>query len=158
MDIVFDGPTGPVGPRFVETEIGGRGVGLGEWVEREDGLHAIRYTPEDLEQAAWLTRLVSDWGEHIHIPDYTTHADRLRHLALWAGDDGKAQAYWLEHCPASLRESAAWRLQSNLRGCIALFNEVADGSYAVPGVAVIEDPPEALGRILIAIGKGELAR
>lgn len=42
LDIVFDGPPGPESGRFVEVEIEGKGVRLGEWVEREDGLWALR--------------------------------------------------------------------------------------------------------------------
>lgn len=44
IDIVFDGPPGPVSGRFVETEdANGCGVGLGEWVERPDGCWVLRF-------------------------------------------------------------------------------------------------------------------
>ena len=43
VDIVFDGPPGPESGRFVEVEdANGRGFRLGEWVERSDGLWALR--------------------------------------------------------------------------------------------------------------------
>lgn len=43
IDVVFDGPSGPVAGRFVETEDGREcGVGVGEWIERGNGLHALR--------------------------------------------------------------------------------------------------------------------
>lgn len=41
--VVFDGPPGPEGPRFVEVEdSGGRSISIGEWVTRPDGLWALR--------------------------------------------------------------------------------------------------------------------
>lgn len=44
IDIVFDGPPGPEGPRFVEVEDGtGKSICLGEWVHREDGYWALRF-------------------------------------------------------------------------------------------------------------------
>lgn len=44
IDVVFDAPPSPhLGGRFVETEDGRRySVGCGEWVEREEGLTALR--------------------------------------------------------------------------------------------------------------------
>jgi hypothetical protein len=42
VDVVFDGPPGPRGGRFVEVEINGRSVSLGEWIERPDGYWALR--------------------------------------------------------------------------------------------------------------------
>ena len=44
VDIVFDGPPGPESGRFIEVEIGGRGIRLGEWVHRKDGFWALRFT------------------------------------------------------------------------------------------------------------------
>lgn len=42
IQVVFDGPPGPECGRFVETEdMDGKGVGLGEWIERPDGLWAL---------------------------------------------------------------------------------------------------------------------
>ena len=43
IDFVCDGLPGPEGPRFVELEDKhGRSIALGEWVERSDGLFALR--------------------------------------------------------------------------------------------------------------------
>ena len=43
IDIVFDGPPGPEGPRFVESEdMDGKGISAGEWIHREDGYWALR--------------------------------------------------------------------------------------------------------------------
>ena len=43
VDFVFDGPPGPEGPRFVEVEdVTGRGVSVGEWIDRGNGLWALR--------------------------------------------------------------------------------------------------------------------
>lgn len=43
VDVVFDGPPGSVGPRFVEVEtIAGKGIDAGEWLKREDGRWVLR--------------------------------------------------------------------------------------------------------------------
>lgn len=42
LDIVFDGPPGPEGPRFVEAERRGKSVVAGEWLERDDGRWVLR--------------------------------------------------------------------------------------------------------------------
>ena len=43
VDIVFDGPPGPVAGRFVEVEnMDGASVGVGEWIDRGDGYWALR--------------------------------------------------------------------------------------------------------------------
>ena len=43
VDIVFDGPPGPVAGRFVEVESPpGKGINFGEWVERADGYWVLR--------------------------------------------------------------------------------------------------------------------
>jgi hypothetical protein len=56
-DIVFDGPPGPEAGRFIEVEDGnGRSVSVGEWIERDDGLWALRLTEND-------TRLVPVFAE-----------------------------------------------------------------------------------------------
>jgi hypothetical protein len=49
IDIVFDGPPGPDGPRFVEVERDGASISFGEWVKRDDGFWALRIPdPETL--------------------------------------------------------------------------------------------------------------
>lgn len=59
IDVVFDGPPGPVSGRFIEVEnMQGAGVKVGEWIERENGTWALRLvvvdpcSPETLDQAA----------------------------------------------------------------------------------------------------------
>jgi len=43
IDIVFDGPPGPVCGRFVEVELpDGRSCNVGEWIDRKNGLWALR--------------------------------------------------------------------------------------------------------------------
>ena len=43
VDIVFDGPPGPVAGRFVEVEDeSGASIRFGEWVERDDGYWVLR--------------------------------------------------------------------------------------------------------------------
>lgn len=43
VDIVFDGPPGPVAGRFVEVENeDGASVSIGEWIQRTDGYWAFR--------------------------------------------------------------------------------------------------------------------
>jgi hypothetical protein len=42
VDIVFDGPPGHESGRFVEVERNGKSIKIGEWVEREGGLWALR--------------------------------------------------------------------------------------------------------------------
>lgn len=53
INIVFDGPPSHESGRFVEVELdSGESVGVGEWIEREDGLCSLRITPEDIECAS----------------------------------------------------------------------------------------------------------
>ena len=51
VDIVFDGLPGHFGPRFVEVEIAGRSVHVGDWIKREDGLYSLRITKQEIENA-----------------------------------------------------------------------------------------------------------
>lgn len=45
INILFDGPPGPESGRFVEVETDdGKSIRAGEWIEREDGLWALRIT------------------------------------------------------------------------------------------------------------------
>jgi len=70
IDIVFDGPPSHESGRFVEVENSqGRSVKLGEWVEREDGLWALRIpntvrlkAERDTALAA-LKDLSEDWAK-----------------------------------------------------------------------------------------------
>lgn len=52
INIIFDAPPSHESGRFVEVETDdGKGVGIGEWVERDDGFSALRITLEDIQQA-----------------------------------------------------------------------------------------------------------
>jgi hypothetical protein len=43
INIIFDGPPGPEGPRFIEVENdSGRSIRVGEWQERTNGCWALR--------------------------------------------------------------------------------------------------------------------
>ena len=43
INIIFDGPPGPEGPRFIEVETDdGRSIRVGEWQERKDGNWGLR--------------------------------------------------------------------------------------------------------------------
>jgi len=47
INIIFDGPPGPTtfSGRFIEVETDdGRSINVGEWIERDDGLWALRIT------------------------------------------------------------------------------------------------------------------
>lgn len=50
INIIFDGPPNHESGRFVEVETDdGESINVGEWIEREDGLWALRITtlPKD---------------------------------------------------------------------------------------------------------------
>lgn len=49
VDIVFDGPPDNLSPRFVEIEVEGRSIRFGTWMQRPDGLWAIRFSRADVE-------------------------------------------------------------------------------------------------------------
>jgi hypothetical protein len=42
LDIVFDGPPRPEGPRLVEAERDGKSVRVGTWIDLGDGTWALR--------------------------------------------------------------------------------------------------------------------
>jgi hypothetical protein len=51
VDIVFDGPPGPEGNRFIEVEdASGRSIAFGEWIERKDGRWVLRITAADFQK------------------------------------------------------------------------------------------------------------
>ena len=51
VDIVFDGPPGPEGNRFIEVEdSNGKSIAFGEWIERKDGRWVLRITAADLQK------------------------------------------------------------------------------------------------------------
>lgn len=52
INVVFDGPPGPESGRFVEVETDdGKGVGIGQWIERADGYWSLRITAADYRTA-----------------------------------------------------------------------------------------------------------
>lgn len=59
VDIVFDGPPGPVSGRFVEAEgPDGRSVQVGEWIDRKNGRWALRIRLDaPVNQLTWAARL-----------------------------------------------------------------------------------------------------
>jgi len=49
INIIFDGPPSHESGRFVEVETDDRrSIGVGQWIEREDGLWALRITEDDV--------------------------------------------------------------------------------------------------------------
>lgn len=45
INIIFDGPPGPVSGSFIEVENDdGQSISIGEWVERQNGYWALRIT------------------------------------------------------------------------------------------------------------------
>jgi len=53
IDIVFDGPPGPEGPRFVEVEDEqGRSIKVGEWLQRPDGYWVLRIPKDTFDAGA----------------------------------------------------------------------------------------------------------
>lgn len=53
IDVVFDGPPGPDAGRFVEVEVDGRSVDVGEWLERPaEGWWTLRITAADVAAAS----------------------------------------------------------------------------------------------------------
>ncbi len=85
IDIVFDGPPSPEGPRFVEVEDDqGRGIRLGEWFKRPDEYWVLRvpYMVEE-SQTVFVTVQNTDLTEGrgnrvpIHICNSRTMAERL---------------------------------------------------------------------------------
>lgn len=53
IDVVFDGPPGPVAGRFVEVEdASGSSIRVGEWIERPDGNWALRLRAGELHTNA----------------------------------------------------------------------------------------------------------
>ena len=52
INVIFDGPPGPESGRFVEVETDdGHSINAGEWIERPDGLWALRITHLPNDQA-----------------------------------------------------------------------------------------------------------
>jgi hypothetical protein len=64
IDLVFDGPPGPEGCRFVEVEnSSGRSIRIGEWVQRPNGTWALRLWAADLARRADRKKFMDDVAE-----------------------------------------------------------------------------------------------
>lgn len=56
MNIIFDGPPGPESGRFVEVENdAGQSIRVGEWIDRGDGMWALRIEPPKVQWAEIAT-------------------------------------------------------------------------------------------------------
>lgn len=65
IDFVFDGPTGPQGPRLVEVENAqGRSINIGRWMIREDGMHVLRIPLPD-QRAMFPMEDVPSFEKHL---------------------------------------------------------------------------------------------
>lgn len=84
IDIVFDGPPAHESGRFVEVEDpNGASVRVGEWIDRGNGLWALRITPEACELALYEMPSKKGWyldkdGNPIHV-DGSTYNRPGRH-------------------------------------------------------------------------------
>jgi hypothetical protein len=68
-----------------------------------------------LDEPGWRHRLPGSsqtaWfglDHKVHLDEYQTRQGILRQLAMWAGDDGEGEAYWLD-CGETLNERQARR-------------------------------------------------
>ena len=77
IDVLFDGPPGPIAGRFVEVENAeGKSIAAGEWLARGDGLWALRIgVNADPKLIATATELV---GALIHIQEYWNGSENER--------------------------------------------------------------------------------
>ena len=90
IDVVFDGPPGPESGRFVEVERDGKSISIGEWVQREDGLWALRIPdPEGLYGAIRhvLNRAQTDPEFRWHMLDTESMAKLIAAEAAYLGHD-----------------------------------------------------------------------
>ncbi len=82
MDIVFDGPPGPVAGRFVEVENeDGASISIGAWIERGDGFWVLRIPTTD-KLVRVLGKALKDASEHL---DYCGYRDPCEREAAFAG-------------------------------------------------------------------------
>lgn len=118
------------------------GVGLPKmWMDRHG-------TPQQLTNGEHLLG-----PERVMVGDHQTRSGLLRQLAMWCGDGGEAQAYWLEQFGAN------YRLVSSIRP-VAMFSEQPKPAMGWFKVHMQSALPlnEAIRVILTAIGKGEVTR
>lgn len=142
------------------------GVGLpGVW--REDDLLPGRptYCGADEVQTGPIFRIPNS----VDLSDYQTRAGLLRQLAIWAGDDGEGQAYWLHLC----EYEGVWSLRNdrNSTSTVVEFDTLDrveedripfHSSHLVEHKALwlagVLDETEALAAILVHIGRDAAVR
>ena len=62
IDVVFDGPPSHESGRFVEVEDpNGASVSAGEWIDRGNGLWALRLCPADVDLALYTMPRTKGW-------------------------------------------------------------------------------------------------
>lgn len=78
LQILFDGPPGPVCGRFIEAERDGRSIKAGTWIEREGGLWALEIEPEAAapEMLDRMTEIRVVLGAILDAVDYSSGACR----------------------------------------------------------------------------------
>lgn len=105
MDIVFDSPPGPVSERFIEVEDGeGHSIDQGEWIERDDGLWALRL-PSHADLTAKLVTL-----EKLRIALDLFLAESYNPNQRPMRDLNRAYEDWRDAQPVPLRRSTTERL------------------------------------------------
>ena len=97
VDIVFDGPPGPVSGRFVEVESPpGTSIRFGEWVHRDDGYWALRFeataldaqpSPEGMETTAERSTLIAEAIQGYYGDRCADYADGCCCCRAWADFD-----------------------------------------------------------------------
>jgi len=105
INIIFDGPPRPESGRFVEVETDeGKGLNVGEWIDKGDGLWALRIAPDlppfhlpaQAELENELVRQNRKWGEQNHHPE--------RWMNILMEEVGEASQAVLKNWPLNYRE------------------------------------------------------
>ena len=117
----------------------------------------------------WMGEEVDQLHEYsVDLSDHQTRAGLLRQLAIWAGDDGEAQAYWLVYT-GGRTFGTRWHLKRSNPNSWDTFGVAYfasgrrgnwnEGSHDIAGLPTdSKQSTEALARILEAIGRGEVSR
>ena len=74
LEIVFDGPPSHESGRFVECEVDGKSVNAGDWIERSDGLWALRLFPRSMP--AEVVEVVEALRPFAHIAEWSDEDTR----------------------------------------------------------------------------------
>jgi hypothetical protein len=141
-----------------------QGVGLPAiwWGHQEQGAEHYpgldepgwRQRPSGSSQEAWAGLDLY----RVHLDEYQTRQGILRQLAMWAGDDGEGEAYWLD-CDVE----GVWFLERPGWESVAAFSHEPhrpDGTVAhhVPSLASVERDIDALKAIVTYIGQDHRIR